>query len=766
MKHIFWLIFIFPVLALGDMTVPPKSAEQQFFQFKNMLSNPGAENGVTGWSASGGTFAKTSTPGEVRNGTYGFSFDASATSQTVTGPTWTTKAATTTNAAAMCYFTTAATDYVLQVYDGTNVVVSTTIGASTTFQPLWLNFAAAASTGYKIRVVSASNAAEIDWDDCYLGDAANLNQVSQATLWGTITWASTANCAWSTTSGTFVTLSADADCPDPTATGNLTAPSTKVPGFTTNFPPGHYVIEATSTSQTANNFGIVSAAAQAQVLGYWGFSDGTTTTEYTPVQVGLTGSSNVWSATPSNGLRGTVTYTAASGAVTYVIGAVTTGSATATVTNQSGRAIVIKVYKFPTTSETAYRSDLTDWFVIADITGANPSLGVSAVTSYTGIESASLTLTPVAGSQPAGAVCSSTNAATTPTTSASVCAAGNESVGANFTIPFAGWYEACFYFGWAGVVDTAESLNPTFQVVETPTAAQTLTQEGGPRTQMGITGMTIATGADQSSFAPPAVCGQLNFASAGTKAVRLMYEQYISGSPDSSAIYADADATAGQRAIRLTVRPMRYSMAAPQLVNSVIAPDYNGVTKINTVTSQSGNYTATVNDETIAFSAAATLSLPAAASVKGKKYTIDTYANFVTIDPNASETICGATTIKIGTNEVFSIQSDGTNWRPTGGSDCIRKDQGYLNCDAGAFFNTDKGTVASVGNRSTGCTATLATGVCAGSGIATGSANENVVTVNQINAYFSTATALLVTGRNNSGTATDFDAYVNISCAR
>jgi len=89
------------------------------------------------------------------------------------------------------------------------------------------------------------------------------------------------------------------------------------------------------------------------------------------------------------------------------------------------------------------------------------------------------------------------------------------------------------------------------------------------------------------------------------------------------------------------------------------------------VVSKTTTYTATSADDIILVdgtSAAWTLSLPAAASNTGKvfyiKRTDSTIANAVTIDPNASETIDGATTRPLYTqNEELTIVSDGTNWR-------------------------------------------------------------------------------------------------------
>lgn len=119
------------------------------------------------------------------------------------------------------------------------------------------------------------------------------------------------------------------------------------------------------------------------------------------------------------------------------------------------------------------------------------------------------------------------------------------------------------------------------------------------------------------------------------------------------------------------------STPMPLITMSVAAYDNpTGVTAINTVKSTAVDYTATALEETILVdtsSAARTISLPPAASVKGKKYIIQitSSSNNATIDPNASETICGQTTVKlIGADDAMEIYSDGTNWRSK--ADCYK----------------------------------------------------------------------------------------------
>lgn len=193
------------------------------------------------------------------------------------------------------------------------------------------------------------------------------------------------------------------------------------------------------------------------------------------------------------------------------------------------------------------------WFLNARIDGANPTLGVAAVSSYTEIIDAGLTLTVQSNqSVPVGIMCSTTNAAATPNLTSSTCSAGSESLGVSFPVYETGIYEICAAFSWDVTVDQGERLGTAFELIETPTNAQTLTQEGGQRTMNDCFGMAIAGGTAAQCGVANRICGLFNFTTTGTKGIRLMYEQGITGTPNAALILGDASATFGQRAITFT----------------------------------------------------------------------------------------------------------------------------------------------------------------------------------------------------------------------
>lgn len=66
-----------------------------------------------------------------------------------------------------------------------------------------------------------------------------------ADLTGFVKSVATSGCAWSTTSASMASFSADADCPDMTVSGNATTPATKIPAFIApNLLPGRYFVIA------------------------------------------------------------------------------------------------------------------------------------------------------------------------------------------------------------------------------------------------------------------------------------------------------------------------------------------------------------------------------------------------------------------------------------------------------------------------------------------------------------------------------------------
>lgn len=226
--------------------------------------------------------------------------------------------------------------------------------------------------------------------------------------------------------------------------------------------------------------------------------------------------------------------------------------------------------------------DAQGWFAAGYISGANPDLGTSSVSTYTEITNSSLTLTPDTGSAPIGIVCSSTNAAATPSTGATTCSAGSEGVGFATSVPRSGRYEVCMQFGHSTASSATDAgMVTAFEIVNTATNSQTILNRMGPRSTSGHYNNPSTS---MSKFTNVTACGQATL-SAGANAFRLLYEQSSLGANavSTNVIHADANASIGDRAIRITMRPITTENQAI-LANSV----WTGATqmRIETVTIQ------------------------------------------------------------------------------------------------------------------------------------------------------------------------------------
>jgi hypothetical protein len=273
-----------------------------------------------------------------------------------------------------------------------------------------------------------------------------------------------------------------------------------------------------------------------------------------------------------NFVTAVVTYTTA-GTRTFKVQSSDSGTATPGIYNATtGRQIVWTVKRFPSSSEVAYRPDQVAWRVDANISGANPDLGSSDQTSYIGITNGSLTLTNNTGNNvlTAQIPCSTTNAP-----SGTTCSSGDESIGVSFNLPVAGDVLACVSFGHGLLVGASGIINTTFQLVETPTNAQTILQEGKST-------LPSLANNDVGVNNPIRLCGNFTFASAGQKVIRLMYEQDITTPITTNILLADGNVNLGQRSIHWEVYPLNYSTPAPLLVNSVTSSN-SGLTRVEHV---------------------------------------------------------------------------------------------------------------------------------------------------------------------------------------
>lgn len=193
------------------------------------------------------------------------------------------------------------------------------------------------------------------------------------------------------------------------------------------------------------------------------------------------------------------------------------------------------------------------WFIDADMIGGNfTMITTGSQTTYLEMTNGTITLTPKTGSAAVGVMCSSTNSAATPSTSATTCSAGSESIGISFDNPTANvWYDVCVDFMAYCQADAGNACKDAWQLIETPTNAQTLTTQGG-----NIRGFVFqGSGTDAIGSDSIRLCNRFTWASTGTRGIRLMYKASMTGTVDTHLIVADGGpTTTTDRNIYWTVR--------------------------------------------------------------------------------------------------------------------------------------------------------------------------------------------------------------------
>jgi hypothetical protein len=210
-----------------------------------------------------------------------------------------------------------------------------------------------------------------------------------------------------------------------------------------------------------------------------------------------------------------------------------------------------KVYRFPSSSELVVTPERQNWYVSAyqGDSGSYPALGLATVASFTEITASGGTMTPESGSQPVAALCQNGTSPATLSTSTTNCGATNESLGIAFAIPTVGSYEVCAEFTHAPNQTTPNStLDVYFQLAETNTNNTTILQSF---TAANNGSQVISSGfLDQRTLSP---CRVFVFNSVGTKAVRLLYRQTVSGALNGNVMTLD---TNNSRALRWKIQPV------------------------------------------------------------------------------------------------------------------------------------------------------------------------------------------------------------------
>jgi len=525
----------------------------------NLLAESGnadfeAGNPPDGWTASAGTYiSETTAPGFDGQSA---SWDSSGISQTfdsiaVDPP----KALESNSCAGQIYYKWdggTPGDLQFQVVDGSANILAQTgtstdgtpFPAGSTWQKMTLVFTCpTGTTTVFLRLKSlVADPALILLDNAHLGSDPTTSEIAQAELVAHAYYADTTSCNWNRTNAALGEFGTTAACP------SITVVSSTYPVDTTDndlpdidfdmLPPGSYKITATFSGEIT----LVASSG-----GSYGISDGSSFR-------GVISSRNGSETTP--GIRqytviANYVYTTSGARNFRIVGAADSGQTIRLYNEGSAsqtRQLTWTIERYPLGTDKAITLDAADWYVDANIGGANISLGSSNQTSYISLSNGSLDLVLNSGSQSAQITCSSTNPPTGLT-----CAAGSENPGIAVTIPRVGTYEVCFDIAHYSSTDAAGFVNAAFQVVRTSCTDDTsIEAEGGVRLQSSV---EDSTGVALNGSNPQHVCGYFNETTVGQKCYRLFFEQQVAATVSTNVILADRNATIGQRDIHVTVRP-------------------------------------------------------------------------------------------------------------------------------------------------------------------------------------------------------------------
>lgn len=311
--------------------------------YVNHVQNDGVENGTRFWTASGGTLTTTSTAG---SGVLAGSWDSSAAAQTMCSALKTIQGSDQNvnhEAGFMLQCPSGTCTHKIEIQDGSsNVLFSQPMTSGSTYIPNYYASGPGGTGSKKLCLTSvASNEPIVYFDDAYLGKNRSAGTVSQPTLVGTI---KITGCAanFSGTTASYSNFATQTGC-SYAVTGAVEAPTTNVPAVRLrNQPGGKYLFKYT---------GQLKADAASDCA--YRFSDGTNSTIEDGYLEGGSTESNFAPYTDgsvdiSNGITDS----------TFNLQYKKISSGTCRVYGTNTYPGVIKVYRFPSSSEIAVRPEL------------------------------------------------------------------------------------------------------------------------------------------------------------------------------------------------------------------------------------------------------------------------------------------------------------------------------------------------------------------------------------------------------------------------
>lgn len=516
--------------------------------------DPDFEAGGASWSASGGSYTIATSGANWIANTRTAVFNSSASSQTLTSTAVTIASSlfpglASGNGFVSCFFKTTATDYKIQAYDGTNVLGERTIPALGSATEIGAAFPIPSSGTVAIRIISASDAADLAVDNCYLG-SLRAEGAAQAGLVASGYIEGGASCIWSVTSTVMAAFPTTANCVGPTVEfnpgpGTLITTDTDLPQFTVNnLPPGLY-----RASMSFDGYG------SGTVKQVWDLYDGTTASG----QFGV--DATVATTHVPVTLNGQFSYTTSGNRTFQLRGASVSGSnSVAARSDTPSQRLQFSLYRFPTAAEGSFRFDqvANSWSGYHDSTCAWARTNVAY------------------GDPTADTTCALVERTNTNFGTVVSALSGSDKLpGITWTPTRAGKYEVC-----ASFASTQSSVNA--QAAYQLTDGTTVVMEGDNQDSSATTGTTVRMH-----------CGQ--YRAASTAAVTLKLQSKASaGSTTITNIFT------GVPVIEWAIKQIDVALPAPLVVGGIVSSS-SGVRAVEAAV------VATTNDTTACTSGTCTL---------------------------------------------------------------------------------------------------------------------------------------------------------------
>lgn len=562
---------------------------------RNYASNPGFEGRTVGWTPSGSSTLTILSGSSALEGSLSGQWDPSATSELLSGVAVTVPEGLKGNQCSveMRYKWTSGVsgEIELQAYDGSNPLVQLPLEPTTSnvpAQPAVAIFPCPSSGTIQWRLASTADAAAIDIDQVHLGEPTRKVEVGQTELIAKGYFAANTNCQWPNSGTSYDNFGTDSDCPGPTfehVSVPNTSTDTDLPRWELELPPGNYMI--TYRAPLLNNTANETSCTR--------LSDGTSSSGDSCIRTN-DGATNLLGVTGIAYFNYLV-----SGTRTFTVQGACSGASTCGIWNDTAftdkSRLEFEIVRYPLSTQSTLSFDKANWRVDVNIGGATVGISTGNQSSYIGATDSSLDMVLRTGSVAAQIPCSTTNPPTGLT-----CAAGDESVGVSFTIPYAGKYKVCGEFIHGFDLDASSALSTTFQWVETPNNAQTISQEGGSRMNDRL---DSNSGISETHARPLHVCGEFTFTSSGQKTLRLFHENSSTGTINSNSIIADRNASDGQRDMRITVEPVTKFQGGITFENLISSTAQSGMTQATalvdgngtpSVSSQDGSWIDSIDD--------------------------------------------------------------------------------------------------------------------------------------------------------------------------